>query len=418
MARRRANGEGSIYRRKDGRFEAAFYAQMADDTRKRVRVYGSTRKEVDTELTRLKAEQAKGMLIATKSWQLGEFLDYWLEEFVRPNRRPNTYAQCESISRVYLKPRLGKKKLAQLTISQVQTYLNGEIQRGIPVSRVYVIRKVLSSALTRALREEFINRNVAQLVELPNYQPAEVHPWSLIEARRFLNAATNSPYAAAFFLLLFYGIRRGEVLGLRWEDVSFTEGVLRTRQQLQRVRKRLIIGPLKTRASKRDLPLLPAVAAVLTRHRKHSATSPEHNLVFTTSKGTPTEPRNFVREYDRIIKANKLRRIKLHNLRHTTATLLKDSGVPDRDIQLIFGHARITTTQEIYQHSDMTSRRAGLSHVQTAFQQEAVESKNAQPLRVESFMDVDDDSRCRQLSRQITDFAEQCRRIISGAASG
>ena len=357
----------------------------------------------DTELTKLKAQHLDGPLATTQKWRLGTYLDYWLEEVVKPNRRPNTYAQCETIARLYLKPHLGRFYLEHLTTPTVQTYLNSAINRGLTLPRAQVIKKVLSAALTRALREELVTRNVARLVELPTYEPVEVQPWSLTEAKAFLNAASESRYAAAYFLLLFYGLRRGEVLGLRWQDVDVQGGILRIRQQLLRVGRQLLIGPLKTRAGKRDLPLLPAVAAVLAKHREQNITSPDHDLIFTTSRGTPTEPRNFVRDYDNIIRANQLRRIKVHGLRHTTATLLKDGGVPDRDIQLILGHARITTTQEIYQHVDMTSRREAAAIMEHAFAPDT-QTKSSQPVQDGSLKFMFDGNDCRQNSRQPQSF--------------
>jgi integrase len=118
---------------------------------------------------------------------------------------------------------------------------------------VHMMRQVLSAALTRATREELIGRNVARLVELPAWEPGEVHPWSADEALAFLQAAKSDPLHPAFVLLLLYGMRRGEVLGLRWQDVDLDVGVFRVRQQLQRVSGSLQAGPVKTKAGNRDL---------------------------------------------------------------------------------------------------------------------------------------------------------------------
>jgi integrase len=415
MARRKANGEGTIYRRKDGRYEGAVWVQTTSGVPKRRSVYGKTRAEVDTRLTNLKVKEQQGIPAADRSWRLGEYLDYWLEQVVKVTRRPATYAQCETIVRLYLKPGLGEQKLHQISMPTVQRFVGSLLIDGHSISKMHVVRKVLSSALTRAEREELVNRNVARLVELPSYEPAEVHPWTVPEAKAFLNAATGSLYDAAYFLLLFYGLRRGEVLGLRWQDVDFVGGVLRVRQQLQRVGHNLLIGPLKTRASQRELPLLPAVTAVLTKHRKHSVTSTDHDLVFPTSTGTPTDPRNFVRAFDQLCERYGLRRIKVHALRHTTATLLKDGGVADRDIQRILGHARVTTTQELYQHSDLTSRREGLKQLEAAFQHDRPEHKSSQSVETGSLMVAGDGNGSRQVSRQTAHLVDQFTSLVSGA---
>ena len=129
--------------------------------------------------------------------------------------------------------------------------------------KVQVMRTVLSAALTRAMREELVVRNVARLVELPEWRRATIRPWSADEARQFLAVAKPDPLYAAFVLLIFYGLRRGEALGLRWEDIDFDAGTIRIRQQLQRIRGELLLAPLKTQAGKRDLPLLDVVRQAL-----------------------------------------------------------------------------------------------------------------------------------------------------------
>jgi integrase len=218
------------------------------------------------------------------------------------------------------------------------------------------MRAVLSSALSRAVREELITRNVARHVELPGYQRGTIQPWNADEAKRFLAAARSDPLHAAFFLLVLYGMRRGEVLGLRWSDIDYDGRVFRIRQQIQRVRGELLIGPVKTAAGKRALPLLDLACQALKLQLEHQDSYraamgtawPVTDLVFTTRTGRPIEPRNLVRSFRRICTNNKIRAIKVHHLRHTVPSLLKDLRVPPSDAQRILGHTRISTTLEIY----------------------------------------------------------------------
>jgi integrase len=170
---------------------------------------------------------------------------------------------------------------------------------------VQILRRILSAALTRAVREELTVRDVARVVELPTWEPAEVISWSSAEALAFLEAARPDPLYPAFVLLMRYGMRRGEVLDLRGQDVDFQAKELRIRQPWQRIQGELHRGPVKTRAG--------------------------------------------------------LRKIRVHALRHTTASLLKGLGVPARDAQIILGHAHISTTQQIYTHVDEVARREALS---------------------------------------------------------
>lgn len=372
-ARRRLNGEGTVYRRKDGRWEAAIFATTSDGTRKRVRIYGRTGEEVRRKLLGQQTNAHLGIPVPEQDWRLDAYLDYWLEEVLRRIRRPATYATYETIARLYLKPDLGKYRLTQLSVQLVQAFMNQRLAAGDSVSKVHTIRKVLSSALTRAMREELVTRNVAQLVTLPTWTRREVRSWSVEEARLFLQAARYDPLCLAFLLLLVYGLRRGEVLGLRWSDIDFEGGVIRVRQQVQRIRGELIIGPTKTHASRRDLPLMGIVWMPLLALQQASAlqpapeSPPDHDLVFRTSTGRPIEPRNLVRSFDRLCREAQVERIRLHDLRRTTATLLNKLRIPVRDAQLILGHSRISITQEIYTDVDRESKTYALNRIQELF---------------------------------------------------
>jgi integrase len=172
-------------------------------------------------------------------------------------------------------------------------------------------------------------------------------------------------------LLLIYGLRRGEVLGLRWRDVDEEDGEIRILQQVQRIKGELRFYPIKTAAGRRDLPLLPIAKSMLDLRRQAQAADrqelgrawQDNGLIFTTKTGRPVEPRNLVRSFHRICDANKLRDIKVHHLRHTTATLLKNRGVPARDAQIILGHSRLAVTLEIYTHEDRQAQRQALGRL-------------------------------------------------------
>ncbi len=372
MTGRNANGEGSIYLRRDGRYEGAIYLPTVSGTRKRFRCYGRSREDVRNQLIAQQARVQQGTALPDRAWSLGPYLDYWLDSVVRINRRPKTYESYEATVRLYLKPKLGKTRLSRLTVAQVQTYLNAELAAGRSIRTVQLIRMVLGAALTRAMREELIPRNVARLIELPAWQRKDIHPWTAEQAAEFLSAARSDPLYPAFLLLMLYGLRRGEVLGLRWSDLNTTDQRLHVRQQIQRVAGELHVGTVKTSAGKRDLPLLPAVQDCLlefARQLNQQVQSQQRqpgadDLIFTTRTGQPIEPGNLLRSFDRIRAEQGLPRITLHHLRHTTATLLKNAGLAARDAQLILGHAHISTTQQIYQHADLNGQRQGLAQLE------------------------------------------------------
>jgi integrase len=368
--RQRLNGEGTISGpRKDGRYVGAFYAPTTAGMRKRVYVYGRTREEAHERLVEEQAKAGRSIPVPAQSWKLGPYLDYWLENVVKPTRRPATYALYEINIPLHLKPGLGKYALKRLSVPTVQTFLNAKLKEGQSVRNVQILRQILSAALSRAVREELVARNVARLVDLPTWEPGLTVPWSSAEALGFLQAAATDPLYPAFVLLVLYGMRRGEVLGLRWQDIDVDAELIRVRQQIQRIQGQLHMGPVKTRAGSRDLPLIGLAKDALAARRDVQEADraslgrcwADTGLVFTTRTGRPIEPRNLVRSFTRICQDNKIRRIRVHTLRHTTASLLKDLGVPARDAQVILGHAHITTTQQIYTHVDEVARLGALT---------------------------------------------------------
>jgi integrase len=369
--RRRVNGDGSVYKRQDGYWAGAFFARTTSGARKRVVVYGKTLDETRDKLGKAQQQARAGIPVPDEAWKLGLYLEYWLENFVKRNRRPATYNLYEMIVRIYLIPGLGSRRLTSLTVPMVQEFLNRRLEKGDSVRKVQVMRTVLSAALTRAVREELIVRNVARLVELPEWRRSTIRPWSADEARRFLSVSRTDPLYAAFVLLILYGLRRGEALGLRWDDIDLGAGTIQVRQQLQRIRGELFLAPVKTQAGRRGLPLLDLAHQALKLQSGRQAAYradmgsawPETGLVFTTRTGRPIEPRNLVRSFRRICDQNKIRLIKVHHLRHTVGSLLKDLGVPARDAQTILGHTRISTTLEIYTDTDEEARRDALTRL-------------------------------------------------------
>jgi integrase len=277
--RRRVNGDGSVYKRGDGYWVGVFYASTTAGARKRVVVYGKTLDEARDKLLKAMQQARSGIPVPDESWKLGAYLEYWLENVVKPNRRPATYALYETIIRLYLVPGLGAKSLARLSVPAVQMFLNQRIEAGDSIRKVQVMRSVLSAALSRAVREELVTRNVARHVELPEWRRNTIRPWTVDEANRFMAASMTDPLHSAFVLLILYGLRRGEVLGLSWSDIDSETGTIHVRQQIQRIRGELQLGPVKTHAGRRTLPLLDLAAQALAEQADQQARLPgRHGL--------------------------------------------------------------------------------------------------------------------------------------------
>ncbi len=370
-SRRSPNGSGTVYRRKDGRYEAAVWVTTPTGQRRRKRVYGHTYGEAHEKYVVLLRQAHQGLSVATRSQRLDEYLAYWLEQVARPSVRGTTYAKYETFVRLYLAPGLGRKQLEKLTTADVRGFLNAQREIGQSTPTLQAMHAVLRNALQNAMREDLVVRNVAALVRVPQAGPREFTPWSVDEAVTFLATAQSHPLHAAFLVVIALGLRRGEVLGTSWDQVNLDEGRVRVRQQLQRVGGELQLATVKTRRSDRVVPLPDSCVHALRRRKAAQAADRlaagerwvETGLVFTTRHGTPVEPRNFARTFDDLCEQAGVRRIRLHDTRHTCATLLAAAGTHPRTIMAILGHSQIAVTMNVYTHVTTEDQRTAVGLV-------------------------------------------------------
>ncbi|WP_432071321.1 tyrosine-type recombinase/integrase [Streptomyces sp. AA1529] len=367
--KRNPNGAGTITKRKDGRYQAAVYVMQPDGTRARKFAYGKTWAECDTKRRELLAKVDQGVPVPTRSAKLSEWLPYWLENVVRPRRKLSTYDKYEAHVRLYLVPRIGTKRLESLGVADVRRFLT-RLERDTTAATAKETHRVLRSALSAACREELVTRNVAGLVEPPRVTSRELSPWTLEETLTFLGAARKDPLYAAFVLAVTMGLRRGEIVGLRWSDVDLENRVLYVRQQTQRRRGQLYQDDPKGRR-RRAVPLPAMCVAPLRWHRLRQSEAKrmagklwqESAYVFTTRTGRPVEPRNVYRSFTRVAELAGLRVIRLHDARHGCATLLVAAGVAPRVVMEILGHSQISITMDVYTHVVQDTQREAISHM-------------------------------------------------------
>lgn len=368
--KRNPNGAGTITKRSDGRYQAAVYVPQPDGTRARKFAYGKTWEECDAKRRALLDKADNGIPVPTRSAKLAEWLPYWLDTFIKPPRRTlGTYDKYEAHVRLYLVPGIGSKRLESLGVADVRRFLL-QLEKKTTAATAKESHRVLRTALTAACREELISRNVASLVEPPRTKARELSPWSLDETLTFLAAARRDPLYAAFVLAIAMGLRRGELVGLRWADVDLDKRVLYVRQQTQRRRGVLYDDDPKGRR-RRVVPLPALCIAPLRWHRmrqndqraKAAEKWQEGGYVFTTGTGRPVEPRNVYRSFTRVAASAGLRVIRLHDARHGTATLLTAAGVAPRVVMEILGHSQISITMDVYTHVVQDTQREAISHM-------------------------------------------------------
>ncbi|MFF7715753.1 tyrosine-type recombinase/integrase [Streptomyces sp. NPDC007988] len=367
--KRNPNGAGTITKRKDGRYQAAVYVLQPDGTRARKFAYGKTWAECDAKRRELLDKVDQGVPVPTRSARLAEWLPYWLDNIVKPRRKLSTYDKYEAHVRLYLVPMLGSKRLESLGVADVRRFLV-QLENKSTAATAKESHRVLRTALSAACREELVTRNVAALVEPPRAKSRELSPWTLDETLDFLAAARKDPLYAAFVLAIAMGLRRGEIVGLRWVDVDLDRRVLYVRQQTQRRRGVLYDDETKNRR-RRALPLPAMCVPPLRWHRMRQAAAKERagerwqesGYVFTTRTGRPVEPRNVYRSFTRVADSAGLRVVRLHDARHGCATLLSAAGVAPRVVMEILGHSQISITMDVYTHVVHDTQREAISHM-------------------------------------------------------
>jgi integrase len=372
--RRRGRGEGSIHERPDGRWCASIDLGIVDGKRKRKYIYGATRKEVVEKLKAAQIAQATGANLAVERISVAQFLDRWIDDVVSKRNKARTVDGYKQIIKDHLKPHLGRHQLDKLRPEHVQAMLNALAAQGLKYNTLRNIRAALRRALNQAMRWQYVQRNVATLVDVPRYrhdtdddkgdeeQPSPeftIQPLDEEQARALLDVVAGHRLEALYRIALSLGLRRGEVLALRWSDIDFERATLRVTGLLQRLRGKLERGTTKTASSARGIDLPPVLLAQLKQRRTAQEREQrdagqawqDNGLVFTTRLGTPIEPRNLIRHFKWVLKKAGLpETIRFHDLRHSCATLLIAQGVHPRVVMEILRHSQISTTMNTYAH--------------------------------------------------------------------
>jgi integrase len=315
---------------------------------------------VAEKLTKAMADRDGGLIFDTGKMTVGEYLDRWLSDSVRGTVRTSTFERHEGIIRTHLRPSLGHIKLKSLTPTHVRSLHREKLDSGLAPGTVRKIHSTLHKALAQAVSDGLIPRNAAD-VKAPRPAPEEMRPLSEGEARTFLDVAKASGdrFESLYVLAITTGLRRGELLGLRWDDVDLECGTLRVERALVREGGRHTVGETKTKRGRRQVNLTPRTVSTLKAHRKRQLEEKmrfaglykDHGLIFTTQVGTPVNPENLVkRSFKPLLKKAGLHEIRFHDLRHTCATLLLGRGVHPKLVQELLGHATIVMTLDNYSH--------------------------------------------------------------------
>jgi integrase len=355
---RRGHGEGSITQLPDGRWQARVELGWLDGKRRRKAFFGKTRSDAVRKLNRALTEKDRGLPIITDRERVEHFLVRWLEDTVKRSVRPSTYASYASYVHGHLIPGLGRQTLAQLSPQDVQQLLNAKLAAGLSPRSVQFIRAILRRALGQALKWGVVSRNVAALVDPPKVRNREIHPLTPEQVQILLAGIRGERLEALCVTAVATGLRQGELLGLRWQDVDLAQGQLVVRQALQRIDRMPVFVEPKTARSRRTVALPIVAHEVLRSHRAKQLAErlqagdlwDEWGLVFTTPRGMPLHPSNVTHDFQKVLARLGLPRQRFHDLRHCCASLMLAQGLTLKDVMETLGHSQISLAANLYGH--------------------------------------------------------------------
>lgn len=349
---------GQIVARGENRFLVRVFAGLDPSTGKRTyrsQVVHGTQVEAEKALTALQYQVDNGQLpVEAARMTVAAYLDHWLDTAARPKLSPSTLRKYRQMVRDYVVPIVGSRELVRLTPLDVQHVYGRLLGRGLSARTVRYCHAVLSSALKQAVRWQMIQSNPASSAELPKQRQREMLALTAEEARRFLRVSQGNRYHAFFAVLLLTGVRASEARALTWADVDLTESLLYVRRSVHDTKDGPRFAEPKTRRSRRSIAMPDDLVAILAEHRArrcpHGAAASD--LVFATSNGNPVSHSNlYNRHFTPLAQAAGLPEgFRMHDLRHTHASLLLRAGIHAKVVSERLGHASITLTLDTYSH--------------------------------------------------------------------
>nr|HET6903255.1 site-specific integrase [Ktedonobacteraceae bacterium] len=354
---KRGNGAGSIYRRKsDGKWVGSI---TLEDGKRKV-FYGKTQKEVQDKVNEALYEQQRGTLASGPNVTVQEYLESWLEDTHKPTVRLSTYLNYRKLLKNYLVPGLGKIKLQKLTPQQVQAFYSKKINEGLSPKTVTNVHGVLHKALDNAVKWNMLSRNVCDAVTPPRVPRKELNYLTKEQAHTLLKEVKAHKLEALLTLAITTGMRRGELLALRWQDIDFENGSIQVKRAVSYMKEYgYVESEPKTARSRREIMLPAFVVDILVQHREHQKEQRrtigvdwlDKNLVFTNATGDFYSPSTMLKVFKRFLISIGLPHMRFHDVRHSAATILLTMKVHPKVVQEILGHSQITTTMDIYSHA-------------------------------------------------------------------
>lgn len=330
-----------------------------------------TKKEAETRLSEILHQLDTGTYMRPGKTTLKEYLEKWLSDYAKPNLSPRGFERYAGIITKHLIPDFGSITLTQLRPEHLQKHYTDKLNNGLSAGTVRYHHAVIHKALQTAVKWGLVNRNVADGVDVPRAHDNEMQTWDEYEINRFLEAAKDSDYFALFHTALYTGMRRSELLALRWQDVDFIFSQISVSRSLHHLKDgSYVFTQPKSAKSRRTIALSSFAIVALRKHKEKQEAIraaigkplTDNDLVFSTPDGKPLRPNTITRAWTTLASRAGVKVIRLHDARHSHASLMLKQGIHPKIVQERLGHATIGMTLDTY------------SHVTPGLQQAAAES--------------------------------------------
>ena len=368
MAKKRANGEGNIRKRKDGRWEGRFTVGHAPATGKQIikNVLGKTQAEVKEKLKKALVEAGQVDFTKGGKYTVGAWMDEWFENVAKIKVRPSSHQTYKGYIDNHIKPNIGNIPLERLTTMDLQKFYRkllakGRVERieskeqpkGLSAKTVRNINQVISSAMDLAVAQKIIPANPANACELPKVEHQEMQTIPAEQLQAFLTEARATGIYEMYYIELATGLRRGELLGLKWSDIDWKNGVIKVHRQVARVNGEIVEAPLKTKNSYRAVSISPQAIEVLREQKRKT----NDTYVFPSPNGGPISPDSVNNMLKRVLERAGIPKVRFHDLRHTFATIALQNGVDIKTVSGMLGHFSAGFTLDTYAHVTTTAQK-------------------------------------------------------------
>jgi integrase len=318
-----------------------------------------TKREAEARLRELLHSLETGVYVKPSKITLAEFLERWLADYAKPNLSPRGFERYAGIVRQHLIPDMGTMALIQLRPEHIQQHYTAKLNNNLSARTVRYHHAVIHKALQTAVKWGLVGRNVADGVDVPRARRNEMQTWDEDEIQRFLKAAESKLYYELFYLAIFTGMRRGELLALRWQDIDFVFGQVSVNRALHQLKDgSYIFTQPKSEKSRRTIALPPSASLMLKKHQENQSLEramlgkplTDNDLIFSQYDGKPLRPNTVTRAWTLLAARSGVKVIRLHDARHTHASLLLKQGVHPKIVQERLGHSSISMTLDTYSH--------------------------------------------------------------------